>query len=330
MAKKRDISMSKLSIVFMGTPGFAATILKKLHSEGIDIKGVITSPDRKSGRGQKINKSDVKLFAEEKNLKILQPTNLKDPEFIDELKSLKADLFIVVAFRMLPEVVWDMPPKGTINLHASLLPNFRGAAPINWAIINGETETGVTSFFIEKEIDTGMIIEKKKLSIGENETAGELHDRLMHLGAEVIFSTYDKIEKGNVQAIDQDDLVDAEMKPAPKIFKQDCIIDFNQSVSTVHNFCRGLSPYPAAWCKLYNEDKKESKTYKLFSTEKTGIDTINKTEIKTTKEGILFPCSDNYLLVKEIQAEGKRKMNFKDFLAGNSLVNTVIIDIDSK
>ena len=321
--------MNELSIVFMGTPGFATTILKKLHTEGVTIKGVITSPDRKSGRGQKVNKSDVKIFAEEKNLHIMQPTNLKDPEFISELQALKADLFIVVAFRMLPEVVWGMPPKGTINLHASLLPNFRGAAPINWAIINGETETGVTSFFIEREIDTGMIIEKEKLFIGENENAGELHDRLMHLGADVIYSTYQRIAKGDVKAIDQDDLIDAEMKPAPKIFKPDCRINFNQSVATVHNFCRGLSPYPASWCKLYNKDKDETKTYKLFTSEKTGINSINKKEIKTTEEGILFPCADNYLLVKEIQVEGKRKMNFKDFLAGNSLENTVVIDIES-
>ena len=321
--------MSELSIVFMGTPGFATEILRKLHKEGVNIKGVITSPDRKSGRGQKVNKSDVKIFAEENNLHIMQPMNLKDPEFISELSALEADLFVVVAFRMLPEVVWGMPAKGTINLHASLLPNFRGAAPINWAIINGETETGVTSFFIEKEIDTGMIIEREKLSIGENESAGELHDRLMHLGADVIYSTYKKIASGNIKAIDQDDLINAEMKPAPKIFKPDCRINFNQSVSIIHDFCRGLSPYPASWCIIYNTEKNESKTYKLFSTEKTRIDSSNAKEIKATEEGILFPCTDNYLLVKEIQMEGKRKMHFKDFLAGNTLENSVIIDLES-
>lgn len=318
--------MSELSIVFMGTPGFATEILRKLHKEEVNIKGVITSPDRKSGRGQKVNKSDVKIFAEENRLHIMQPTNLKDPEFILELKALKADLFIVVAFRMLPEIVWGMPPKGTINLHASLLPNYRGAAPINWAIINGEKETGVTSFFIEKEIDTGMIIEKEKLSIGENESAGELHDRLMHLGADVIYSTYLKITNGNIKAIDQDDLMSKEMKPAPKIFKPDCRVNFNQPVYKVHNFCRGLSPYPASWCVIHNNEKNESKTYKLFNTEKTGIDSSNTNEIKTTEEGILFPCIDNYLLVKEIQMEGKRKMHFKDFLAGNTLDNCAIVD----
>ncbi|HIP31413.1 MAG TPA: methionyl-tRNA formyltransferase, partial [Crocinitomicaceae bacterium] len=197
--------MSDLSIVFMGTPSFATKILKKLHTEGVEIKGVITSPDRKSGRGQKVNQSDVKKYAEANGMKILQPTNLKDTEFISELKSLHADLFVVVAFRMLPEIVWGMPPKGTINLHGSLLPNYRGAAPINWAIINGETETGVTSFFIEKEIDTGMIIEKERISIGENENAGELHDRMMVLGAEVVYSTLEKIASGDIHPIDQDD-----------------------------------------------------------------------------------------------------------------------------
>ena len=318
--------MDNLSIVFMGTPAFATEILKRLHQEGTIIKAVITSPDRKSGRGQKVNQSDVKKYAVANDLKVLQPTNLKDPAFIEELQSLNADLFVVVAFRMLPEVVWAMPPKGTINLHGSLLPNYRGAAPINWAIINGETETGVTSFFIEKEIDTGKIIEKAKLSIGENESAGELHDRMMVLGADVISSTIKQIASGNIHPINQDDLIDAEMKPAPKIFKPDCKIDFSKDVQTVHNFCRGLAPYPASWCTLYNKDKKEQKTYKIFGTEKTGIDTIDSLEIKSTKEGLLFPCSDNYLLVKEIQMEGKRKMNFRDFLSGNSIENLVIIN----
>ena len=227
---------------------------------------------------------------------------------------------------MLPEVVWGMPPKGTINLHGSLLPNYRGAAPINWAIINGETETGVTSFFIEKEIDTGMIIEKEKISIGENESAGELHDRMMVLGADVVYSTIQRIASGNITPIDQDDLINAEMQPAPKIFKPDCEIDFTKDVQTVHNFCRGLSPYPAAWCTLYNKDKDEKKTYKLSSTEKTGIDSIHTNELKATKEGILFPCSDNYILIKEIQMEGKRKMSFTDFLAGNSIESLCIIE----
>tara|TARA_R110002072_G_scaffold302402_2_gene485165 strand:+ start:35255 stop:36190 length:936 start_codon:yes stop_codon:yes gene_type:complete len=303
----------------MGTPVFATTILKKLVDEGITIRAVVTAPDRKSGRGQKVNKSDVKMYAEEQGLPILQPTNLKDHEFTAELQELKADLFVVVAFRMLPEIVWTMPPKGTINLHASLLPNYRGAAPINWAVINGETTTGVSTFFIEKEIDTGMIIEQEKVDIGENENAGELHDRLMHLGAKVVYSTIKKITADDLSPIDQTELMNTELKAAPKIFKPDCEINFSKDAQTVHNFCRGLSPYPASWCTLYNKDKNEQKTYKLFSTEKTNISSINNQQLSVSDEGILFPCSDTYLLVKEIQPEGKRKMHFKDFLAGNSI-----------
>lgn len=310
----------------MGTPSFATTILKKLLNEGVDVKAVITAPDRKSGRGQKVSKSDVKIYAEEQDLKILQPSNLKGEEFIAKLHSIDADLFVVVAFRMLPEVIWAMPPKGTINLHGSLLPNYRGAAPINWAIINGEKETGVTSFFIEKEIDTGMIIEQERISISENESAGELHDRMMHLGADVIYSTLQKIASDNLSPINQKELMNTGMQPAPKIFKQDCKIDFSKDVQTVHNFCRGLSPYPASWCTLYNKDKNEAKTYKIFSTEKTESETTGSKELKATKEGLLFPCSDNYLLVKEIQAEGKRKMHFKDFLAGNSIESLSIVN----
>ncbi len=311
--------MGKVNIIFMGTPVFATTILKKLVDEGITIRAVVTAPDRKSGRGQKVNKSDVKMYAEEQGLPILQPTNLKDHEFTAELQELKADLFVVVAFRMLPEIVWTMPPKGTINLHASLLPNYRGAAPINWAVINGETTTGVSTFFIEKEIDTGMIIEQEKVDIGENENAGELHDRLMHLGAKVVYSTIKKITADDLSPIDQTELMNTELKAAPKIFKPDCEINFSKDAQTVHNFCRGLSPYPASWCTLYNKDKNEQKTYKLFSTEKTNISSINNQQLSVSDEGILFPCSDTYLLVKEIQPEGKRKMHFKDFLAGNSI-----------
>ena len=266
-----------------------------------------------------INESAVKKYAVEKELNILQPTNLKDEGFLADLKALNADLFVVVAFRMLPQSVWTMPEKGTINLHASLLPNYRGAAPINWAIINGEKETGVTTFFIEQEIDTGKIIEQAKVSIGENETVGELYGRLMSLGAEVMHSTVQKIAKGGIDAVDQAELMNTELKAAPKIFKPDCEINFSKDAQTVHNFCRGLSPYPASWCTLYNKDKNEQKTYKLFSTEKTNISSINNQQLSVSDEGILFPCSDTYLLVKEIQPEGKRKMHFKDFLAGNSI-----------
>lgn len=314
------------SIVFMGTPEFAVTILDKLYSEGISIKGVVTAPDKQAGRGRKINESAVKKYAVEKGLNILQPTNLKSDEFISELKELNADLFVVVAFRMLPEVVWSMPPKGTINLHASLLPNYRGAAPINWAIINGEKESGVSTFFIEKEIDTGEIIEQEKVSIGENETVGELYERLMHLGANTMLSTVEKIKLGEVTSISQKDLIEDSHKPAPKIFKEDCKIDFNNTVENVHNFCRGLAPYPGAWCTLYNKDKNESKIFKIFNTRKTTISAESNKQLKSDPEGILIPCADFYLRVLEIQSEGKRKMDFKDFLAGNSIDNLTLID----
>lgn len=309
----------------MGTPEFAVEILKKLHIEGINIKGVITAPDKPAGRGQKIHQSAVKEYAIENNLNILQPTNLKDPAFIEQLEELNADLFVVVAFRMLPTVVWKMPKYGTINLHASLLPNYRGAAPINWAIINGETETGVTTFFIEEEIDTGKIIEQAKVTIGENEDVGSLYHRLMTLGAEVMFSTVIKIAEGNINSVPQNNYDLTVIKPAPKIFKPDCEIDFNSPVETVHNFCRGLSPYPAAWCKLFNSTKNETKTYKIFSTQKTNIKS-NEKKLSHNENGLLIPCCDFQLLVTEIQPEGKRKMNFKEFLAGNQVSDLSIID----
>ena len=314
MIKKEDFL-----IVFMGTPEFAVCILDKLVQDNYSIVGVITAPDKPAGRGQQINESAVKKYAVEKQLNILQPTNLKDETFIHQLEDLRADLFIVVAFRMLPEVVWAMPTKGTINLHASLLPNYRGAAPINWAVINGDKETGVTSFFIEKEIDTGKIIERAKLSIGENETVGELHDRLMNLGAIVIESTVQKIMKGEAIGIEQLKLAEGELKIAPKIFKQDCKIDWNQNIASIHNFIRGLSPYPAAWCSLKNSVKVEEKTFKVFLSEKTNTPSNDHTSLREEIDGIYFPCKDFYLKVTEIQMEGKRKMNFKEFSAGNNV-----------
>ena len=306
-------------IVFMGTPDFAVRILGELVEQQFNIVGVITAPDKPAGRGQQINESAVKKFALKKELNILQPTNLKDQHFINELQNLNADLFVVVAFRMLPEIVWAMPPKGTINLHASLLPNYRGAAPINWAIVNGEKETGVTTFFIEKEIDTGKVIERATIEIEENETVGELHDRLMELGAKITSSTVHKIMEGNITGIDQLQLTEGQEKHAPKIFKADCEINWQNTVQNVHDFIRGLSPYPAAWCSLYNHIKDEEKTFKIFKTEKTDRTVGNSKSLIEEKEGILFPCSDFYLRVTELQLEGKRRMNYKDFLAGNRL-----------
>lgn len=312
--------MKNLRIVFMGTPEFAVAILDKLVMNEAAIVSVITAPDKPAGRGLSMNESAVKKYAVKQNLPLLQPTNLKDESFIEELKKLNADLFVVVAFRMLPEVVWSMPPKGTINLHASILPNYRGAAPINWAVMNGEKETGVTTFFIEKEIDTGKIIERNVVPIGENETVGELHNRLMELGAETTLSTVKKIAMGDVQGIPQIELTEGELKKAPKIFKNDCEINFNQTIDKVHDFIRGLSPYPAAWCIIQYPDNSQ-KTFKLFTCQKTTEPTNGSMKLKSTKEGILFPCKDYYLLVTELQPEGKRRMDFKAFLAEIPLMN---------
>lgn len=316
--------IENLRIVFMGTPEFAVTILDRLIQNQANVVGVITAPDKPAGRGQKLAESDVKKYAVEKGLNILQPTNLKDETFISELSALNADLFVVVAFRMLPEIVWAMPPKGTINLHGSILPQYRGAAPINWAIINGEKQTGVTTFFIEKEIDTGKIIERSYLEIGEDETVGELHDRLMELGAETTVSTVRKIAAGDVAGIPQIELTEGELKAAPKIFKDTCKIDFSRDVQTVHNFVRGLSPYPAAWCSVQLEGE-AAKNFKFFRSYKTDEPTNGSKEIKVTKEGILFPCSDFYIRITELQPEGKRRMDFKAFLAGNTLENYQVL-----
>ncbi len=315
--------MNKIDIVFMGTPEFAVTILAKLLTdEAINIVGVITAPDKPAGRGRKMHSSAVKEIALEHNLKILQPTNLKDKLFVEELHALHADLFVVVAFRMLPEVVWSMPKLGTINLHASLLPQYRGAAPINWAIINGEQETGVTTFFIAKEIDTGAIIEQRKVEIGDNMTVGELYEELMVLGAEATHSTVQKIMHGDITRIDQASIAQNEtLKSAPKIFKEDCAINFDNKMESVFNLCRGLDPYPGAWLRMKNTDKDEIKTMKIFRVEKTALAIKDELRIELSDGGILLPCSDFYLLVHEVQLEGKRKMNVKEFILGHNVTN---------
>lgn len=305
-----------MKIVFMGTPDFAVGILDKLISEQCNIVGVITAPDKPAGRGQQINESAVKKYAIEKGLRILQPTNLKDAEFLSELKSLEAELFVVVAFRMLPEVVWQMPAKGTINLHASLLPQYRGAAPINWAIINGDKETGVTTFFIEQEIDTGLVIERSSVAIDENETAGELHDKLMKIGKDLIYNSVKKIETNLVTRTPQVQLMETEeLKAAPKIFKPMCRIDWNMPVAKVHDFCRGLAPYPTAWTIFKNKTTGESKSIKVFRTEKTNIPSSNEI-LYSDKDYLYIKCADFYLKILELQPEGKRKMHIKEFLAG--------------
>ena len=245
--------MEKLRIVFMGTPEFAVGILDTIYKNKYEIVGVITAADKPAGRGQKIKYSAVKEYALENNLRLLQPTNLKDETFLEELRSLKANLQVVVAFRMLPEVVWRMPKFGTFNLHASLLPEYRGAAPINWAIINGETKTGVTTFFIDDKIDTGAMILNDEIAIDENETAGELHDRLMVLGSETVIKTLALIEKGDVTTTVQSE--NPEIKTAYKLNRENCKIDWNKSGREIHNLIRGLSPYPAAWCFIKDQDQ---------------------------------------------------------------------------
>ena len=301
-----------MKIVFMGTPDFAVASLNALLEAGFDIVGVVTAPDKPSGRGQKINESAVKQYAQEKGLKILQPVKLKDPEFVKELSLLEADLQVVVAFRMLPEIVWNMPPKGTINLHGSLLPQYRGAAPINWAIINGERESGVTTFLLKQEIDTGDILFSESVKIEDEDTAGDLHDKLMLIGAELLVKTVKAIESGDYREIPQDKMAEENLKSAPKIFREDCLIDWNQKVRKIHNHIRGLSPYPAAFCHF---QEKVLKIYRAEFEEKNhnfpagSIETDHKTTLK-------FACLDGFISVKELQLEGKKKMKVDEFLRG--------------
>ncbi|UGS22989.1 methionyl-tRNA formyltransferase [Flavobacterium channae] len=307
--------MEKLRIVFMGTPDFAVGILDTIYQNNYEIVGVITAPDKPAGRGQKVSMSAVKEYALEKNLHLLQPTNLKSEEFLAELKSLNANLQVVVAFRMLPEVVWKMPKLGTFNLHASLLPEYRGAAPINWAIINGETKTGVTSFFIDDKIDTGAMILSEATEIGANETAGELHDRLMHLGSNTVLNTLRLIESGNVSTTIQDNNPD--VKTAYKLNKENCKIDWTQDGQTIFNLIRGLSPYPAAWTFIKDGDQEWNvKIYSASFEKKDHNDSIGK--ITTTKKEIFINTKDGILKVMSLQFPGKKRMLAHELLNGIS------------
>lgn len=313
--------MEKLRIVFMGTPDFAVGILDTIYQNNYEIVGVITAPDKPAGRGQKVSMSAVKEYALEKNLRLLQPTNLKSEEFLTELKSLDANLQVVVAFRMLPEVVWKMPKLGTFNLHASLLPEYRGAAPINWAIINGETKTGVTSFFIDDKIDTGAMILSKETEIGTNETAGELHDRLMHLGSETVLETLELIESGKAITTLQENNPD--VKTAYKLNKENCKIDWSQSGQTIFNLIRGLSPYPAAWTFIKDGDNEWNvKIYVASFEEKTHSDSIGK--ITTTKKEIFITTKDGALKIESLQFPGKKRMLAHELLNGISFSENAI------
>ena len=313
--------MEKLRIVFMGTPDFAVGILDTIYKNNYDIVGVITAPDKPAGRGQKVSMSAVKEYALEKNLRLLQPTNLKSEEFLAELRSLEANLQVVVAFRMLPEVVWKMPKLGTFNLHASLLPEYRGAAPINWAIINGETKTGVTTFFIDDKIDTGAMILSKETEIGANETAGELHDRLMHLGSETVLETLQLIESG--KAITTLQKNNPDVKTAYKLNKENCKIDWSQSGNTIFNLIRGLSPYPAAWTFIKDgEQEWNVKIYLASFEEKTHSETIGK--ITTTKKEIFITTKDGLLKIESLQFPGKKRMLAHELLNGISFSENAI------
>ncbi|AFL81870.1 methionyl-tRNA formyltransferase [Aequorivita sublithincola DSM 14238] len=310
-----------LRIVFMGTPDFAVGILKEMIEAGRNIVGVITAPDKPAGRGRKLMTSAGKEYALSKNLKILQPTNLKDESFLKELKSLNANLQVVVAFRMLPKAVWQMPQLGTFNLHASLLPQYRGAAPINWAIINKEEKTGVTTFFIDEKIDTGSIISNKEVIIEKNETAETLHDKLMLKGSQLVLETLNLIEKGKADPKPQPESVD--LKDAPKLTPENTQIDWTNSGKDIDAFIRGLSPYPVAWSVLYNN--KEELKVKIYASsfEQTNHNLVSG-NIQTSKKELKVACSDGFIYIKEIQLPGKRKMDV------SSLLNGYSFDDDSK
>ncbi len=305
-----------LRIVYMGTPDFAVAPLRKLVENDFSVVGVITVADKPAGRGRKIRMSPVKVYAESNNIPVLQPTNLKDESFIQELKELKADLQIVVAFRMLPEVVWTMPTRGTFNLHASLLPNYRGAAPINWAIINGDTSTGVSTFFLKHEIDTGNILLQKEIEIKDEDTAGSLHDKLMLIGADLVIETVDKLIEGTLSEIPQKELQSSisSLKEAPKLFKEDCRINFNSSTDDVYNFIRGLSPYPAAHTRIKLENG-EDKALKIFKVEKINL-TGDPGKITLIENQLIAFTLDGAIRILELQMEGKKRMMVEDFLRG--------------
>ncbi len=314
--------MKDLRIVFMGTPDFAVATLAKLVENGNTIVGVITAPDRPAGRGRKLQQSAVKKYALEKGLTVLQPTNLKNEDFLLSLKKLDANLQIVVAFRMLPKSVWVLPEYGTFNLHASLLPNYRGAAPINWAIINGETETGATTFFIDDKIDTGEVILQENTHISDDDTAGTLHDKLMKLGADLVLKTVRQIEKGAVTTSKQQDSKD--LKPAHKIHKETCEVDWSKSIDEIYNHIRGLSPYPASWSTLTTGDEELFVKIYLVAKEisvhdfKIGTLVFDKKELKVAvKEG--------FINLMEIQLPGKRRMKTSEVLNGLKLEKNAFV-----
>ena len=316
MMNKKD-----LRIVFMGTPEFAEFTLRRLVEGGYNIIGVVTMPDKPMGRhGSVLQSSPVKKYAVEQGIPVLQPEKLKDPAFIDQLSALKADLQIVVAFRMLPEIVWNMPRLGTFNLHGSLLPQYRGAAPINWAIINGDKETGVTTFFLKHEIDTGDIIYKESIPILPTDNAGTVHDKLMELGADLTVRTLDDIIADRVRPIPQDTIPVSELRPAPQIFKETCRIDWNQPTARINDFIRGLSPYPAAWTVLRSADGTEQ-DFKIYAAQPVTDAPIQKpgTIECDGRKNLTVSTADGALRLQEVQIAGKKRMDICAFLCGNDL-----------
>lgn len=316
----------ELRIVYMGTPDFAVESLKQLVERGYNVVGVITMPDKPAGRGHKIQFSPVKQYALSQNLPLLQPEKLKDETFLAALREWKADLQIVVAFRMLPEVVWNMPRLGTFNLHASLLPQYRGAAPINWSIINGETQTGATTFFLSHAIDTGRIIMQRTLPIAPDDNAGTIHDKLMVMGANMVTDTVDEILNGQVTAIEQDNLITEPLKQAPKIFKEDCRIDWSQPADYIHNLIRGLSPYPAAWCE-WSDGSTVYSPIKIYETEIKACRSDEKQAGAITTDGktyIEVKCGKDALRILSLQLPGKKRLSTAELLRGFPLNNSFV------
>ena len=316
----------KMRIVFMGTPEFASTSLRRLVAEGYNIVAVVTTPDKPAGRGQKLHESDVKLTAKELGLPILQPEKLRDEEFLASLKALDVDLGIVIAFRMLPEVVWAMPRYGTFNLHASLLPEYRGAAPINWAIINGDTRTGVTTFLLNHEIDKGAIIEQEPVDILPEDNIGTLYDKLMYVGADLVLRTVDKIAEGGYTTIEQMSVDESTLRPAPKIFKEDGRIDWSRGVVDIQNLVRGLSPYPAAWSPIFKSGE-ECGSLKIFATHvEPATMGVAPGGVKSDgKSYVAVAAADGWVYLDEVQMAGKRRMAIKDLLLGWRDVESVTL-----
>lgn len=312
--------MSALRVVFMGTPDFSVGIMQKMLDEGIQLVGAVTVADKPAGRGQQLHESPVKRFAVAHDIPVLQPLKLKEADFLTELAAWNADVFVVVAFRMLPAEVWKMPKQGTFNLHASLLPDYRGAAPINWTIINGDKVTGVSTFFIDEAIDTGNVIGQTKIAIADNETAGELHDRMIVTGGELVVETLRAIEAGTVKPVPQAAMTGSQQRPAPKLFRENTEIDWSKPLEEIHRLVCGLSPYPAAWTRWTNA-KGEVKQVKLYKTTMEPGATTQPGMLSSDKQTIRIACNGGDLVIHEFQLEGKKRMTAREWLVGNVIAD---------